>query len=48
MPTSIVTQLIAEVAVLKSQVKDLMSLAKWQMGLLAMVLAAVVGAWVSR
>jgi hypothetical protein len=48
MPNAIVIELMKEVAVLKSQVKDLMSLQKWQMGMLAMVLAAVVGAWVSR
>lgn len=48
MPNSVVIELMKEVAVLKSQVKDLMALQKWQMSLLAMTLAAVIGTWVSR
>lgn len=48
MPNSIVTALLARVAVLEAKVESLIAYQRWQMGFLAAILAAVVGAWVAR
>lgn len=48
MPTNIVMQLIKDVAILQTQVKNLMKYQYWQMGLLSMIFVAVLGAWVTR
>lgn len=48
MPTSIVIKLVEDVAKLKAQVANLIWYQKWQMGLLAAILAAVFGTWITR
>lgn len=48
MPNDIVLRLIEDVAMLKAQVRSLITYQKWQMGALAAILAAVLGAWVAR
>ena len=48
MPNEIVIQLLKDVAALKAQVEGLITYQRWQMGALAAILAAVIGAWLSR
>jgi len=48
MPNSIVVKLLEDVAALKAQVEGLITYQKWQMGALAAILAAVIGAWIAR
>lgn len=48
MPNNIVMDLIKRVIVLETKMKLLLSLQKWQMGLLTGIFLAVLGAWVTR
>lgn len=48
MPTSVVMDLIKRVIILETKMKLLLSLQKWQMGLLGAIFVAVLGAWVTR
>lgn len=48
MPSNIVLQLMKQVAALEAKVEGLIVYQKWQMGALAAIFAAVVGAWMSK
>lgn len=48
MPNNIVMDLIKRVIILETKMKLLLSLQKWQMGILAGIFLAVVGAWATR